>query len=230
MAKKSFYEMSAASVYELLVKKAERNGRTRDEVDAVFCWLLGYTQEEFVSVLKNGTDYASLFQNAPAVNPRYTAVTGVVCGIRVEEIEEQPLRLIRCADKMVDELARGKKMEKILRADDIPATVDEYIASFDERQQTCLKAIRSAILNAIPDTKEILSWGMPTYWKNHNIIHFAGQKNHIGIYPGGEAPEVFAEKLKGYEFRKGTIRIPYSNELPLDLISEIAKWCRIHND
>ena len=229
MGSKSVMEMNAKGVYDLLVQKAVRKGRTPDEVDAVYCWLLGYTETEFSEKLAQVIDYGTLFRDAPAVNPKYKAVTGVICGVRVEDIEDEQMRLVRCVDKMVDELSKGKKLEKVLRAEDVPATVDEYIASFPEAEQKCLNAIRGTIRDAIPDAKEMLSWGMPTYWKNHNLIHFAAQKKHIGLYPGEEAAAVFAEKLQEYECSKGTIRIPYSDELPLALIAEIARWCREHN-
>lgn len=229
MPGKTVFEMDAKTVYGLLVQKAEKKGRTREEVSEVFCWLLGYTPEQLEHQMESGIDYGTLFRQAPSVNPNYRAVTGVICGVRVEEIVDEQMRLIRCADKMVDELAKGKKMEKVLRSDSVPATVDEYIAACDPRQQECLNAVRKTIREAIPDAKEIISWGMPTYWKNHNLIHFAAQKKHIGIYPGGEAAETFAEQLKGFDVSKGTIRIPYSDDLPLELIAEIAKWTGAHN-
>lgn len=221
--------MNARSVYEMLVQKAERKNRTRDEVDAVYCWLLGYSPEQLRDLLDTDITYGELFLNAPAVNPKFTAVTGVICGVRVEEIEDEQTRLIRCIDKMVDELAKGKKLEKVLRSDSEPANVDEYIAMQGELARTCLSAIRDTIRKALPDAKEILSYGMPTYWKERNLIHFAAQKKHIGLYPGGEAAGVFSEKLQGYDVSKGTIRIPYNDELPLDLISEIAEWCGKNN-
>ena len=229
MARKTVFEMNARSVYEMLVQKAERKNRKQEEVDAVYCWLLGYSADQLKDLLVTDITYGELFRNAPAVNPKYTAVTGVVCGIRVEEIEDVQMRLIRCVDKMVDELAKGKKLEKVLRSDSEPADVDEYIALQGEAEQKCLTAIRTTIREALPDAKEILSYGMPTYWKERNLIHFAAQKKHIGIYPGGEAAEVFADQLKDYDVSKGTIRIPYSADLPLDLISEIAGWCGKNN-
>ena len=103
--------------------------------------------------------------------------------------------------------------------------IDEYIAAQDEAIQPRLNAIRDTIRAALPDAVEKISYQMPTYWKGRNIIHFAAFKNHIGLYPGGEAPVVFAEKLKDYKTSKGTIQIHHDQELPLDLIKEIALWC-----
>ena len=103
--------------------------------------------------------------------------------------------------------------------------IDEYIAAQDEAIQPRLNNIRETIRAAIPDATENISYQMPTYWKGRNIIHFAAFKNHIGLYPGGEAPVVFAERLKGYKTSKGTIQFPLDEDLPLELIAEIAAWC-----
>ena len=103
--------------------------------------------------------------------------------------------------------------------------IDEYIAVQDEAVQPRLNSIRDTIRAAIPDAVEKISYQMPTYWKGRNIIHFAAFKDHIGIYPGGEAPVVFADRLKDYKTSKGTIQIRHDQELPLELIAEIAVWC-----
>lgn len=106
-----------------------------------------------------------------------------------------------------------------------PETIDEYIFSQPEEIQRNLMEVRNAIRGAIPEAQERISWSMPTYWKGHNIIQFAGFKKHIGLYPGPEAVEVFSEKLKEYKTSKGTIQFPHNKQLPLELIGEIAKWC-----
>ena len=103
--------------------------------------------------------------------------------------------------------------------------IDEYIGAQDVAVQPRLNAIRDTIRSAIPNATEKISYQMPTYWKGRNIIHFAAFKNHIGLYPGGEAPVVFADRLKGYKTSKGTIQFPHDKELPLELIAEIAVWC-----
>ena len=107
--------------------------------------------------------------------------------------------------------------------------IDEYILKQDEAVQPQLNAIRDTIRAVIPDAVEKISYQMPTYWKGRNIIHFAAFKNHIGLYPGGEAPVVFADRLKDFKTSKGTIQFPYDKELPLDLIAEIAAWCYKQN-
>ncbi|MBQ1771274.1 MAG: DUF1801 domain-containing protein [Clostridia bacterium] len=109
-----------------------------------------------------------------------------------------------------------------------PETVDEYILSQDEAIRGHLERVRNVLRAALPDAVEKISWSMPTWWKGHNIIHFAAAKKHIGLYPGPEAVTYFAEKLHqaGCKYSKGSIQIPYSDDLPLDLIAEIADWCR----
>ena len=109
-----------------------------------------------------------------------------------------------------------------------PETIEEYILSQDEEIQRQLHSIRKTIRKELPDAEEKISWSMPTWWQGHNIIHFAAQKKHIGLYPGPEAVAHFAEKLDqaGCMTSKGTIRIPWSEHLPLELIAEIAAWCR----
>lgn len=88
-----------------------------------------------------------------------------------------------------------------------------------------LHKVRDAIHQAIPEAEERISWSMPTFWKQNNIIHFAAQKNHLGLYAGTEAVVVFAEQLKPYKTSKGSIQIPYKEPLPLELIAQIASWC-----
>lgn len=109
-----------------------------------------------------------------------------------------------------------------------PETIDEYIQAQDEGIRGQLQSVREAIGDELPDATEKISWSMPTWWQGHNIIHFAAQKKHIGLYPGPEAVAFFAGKLGEYGLKhnKGTIQIPYSDDLPLDLISAIAAWCR----
>ena len=106
--------MPFAKVYPLLVAKAERKGRTREEVDQITTWLTGYTPEELAGLEQSDTSYGDFFRNAPAMNPDRMLITGKICGIRVEEIEDPLMRDIRYLDKLVDELAKGKTMEKIL--------------------------------------------------------------------------------------------------------------------
>ena len=107
--------MSFARVYPLYVAKAEKKGRTKAEVDEIIHWLTGYTQKKLEKQLKLQNDFKTFFAEAPKLNPARRLITGVVCGIRVEEIKEPLMREIRYLDKLIDELAKGKAMEKILR-------------------------------------------------------------------------------------------------------------------
>lgn len=108
--------MSVASVYPLYVTKAERKGRTKAEVDTIISWLTGYSKKELGAELKKGTDFETFFKKAPKLNPSRKLITGVVCGVRIEDIKEKTMREIRYLDKLIDELAKGKAMENILRA------------------------------------------------------------------------------------------------------------------
>ena len=106
-----------------------------------------------------------------------------------------------------------------------PQTIDAYIARQDAAVQPRLREVRVLLRQALPEAEERISWAMPTYWKGRNIIHFAASKNHLGLYPGGEATAVFAEALKDYSVSKGAIRLPYDQPLPAALITQIAQWC-----
>ena len=107
--------MAFGKVYPLYVLKAEKKGRTREDVHTIIRWLTGYSEEALAAAIADGTDMESFFARAPRLNPERALITGVICGIRVEEVEEETMREIRYLDKLIDELARGKAMEKILR-------------------------------------------------------------------------------------------------------------------
>jgi hypothetical protein len=109
------YTISFASVYPLYIAKAEKKGRTKTEVNEVIRWLTGYSQKGFEAQLEKGTDFETFFAEAPQLNPARALIKGIVCGVRVEEIEDPTMREIRYLDKLIDELAKGKAMEKILR-------------------------------------------------------------------------------------------------------------------
>lgn len=115
MARKSIAEMSVAKVYPLYIAKVEKKGRTRQEVDEIIRWLTGYNQKQLESQLKKEATFEAFFAQAPKLNPSRSLITGVICGIRVEDIKEPLMKEIRYLDKLIDELAKGKAMEKILR-------------------------------------------------------------------------------------------------------------------
>lgn len=243
------FSMSVAKIYPMLVAKAERKGRTKEEVDEVCCWLTGYTSEQIAQQIAKDVSYETFFNEAPQINPNSHLITGSICGIRVESIEDPLMQKIRWLDKLVDELAKGKSLDKILRSEAAPAkwkcpkcgrefkhkgqdhycgekpkSIDEYIESQSEELRADLQFLRRILRDALPDAEERISWSMPTYWKKHNILHFAAFKKHIGFYPGPEAVAEFAAELQDYHVDKGTIRIPYGKIDP-ELITKIAKWC-----
>ncbi|MGO6946870.1 DUF2200 domain-containing protein [Rhizobium johnstonii] len=115
MTKHRIYSVSVASVYPHYVAKAEKKGRTKTEVDEIICWLTGHSQQSLDDQLAEKTNFEDFFAQAPRMNPSRSLITGVICGVRVEDIQETTMREIRYLDKLIDELAKGKAMEKILR-------------------------------------------------------------------------------------------------------------------
>ncbi|MGM8363379.1 DUF2200 domain-containing protein [Flavobacterium sp. ARAG 55.4] len=110
------FKMPFASVYPHYIAKAEKKGRSRQEVDTIIFWLTGYNEQNLQHILENQTDFETFFAQAPQINPNVSKITGVICGYRVEEIEDKLMQQIRYLDKLIDELAKGKTMEKILRS------------------------------------------------------------------------------------------------------------------
>ena len=115
MTRHRIYSISLASVYPHYIAKAEKKGRTKAEVDQIICWLTGYGQQALDDQLAKNTDFQNFFAQAPRMNPSRSLITGVICGVRVEKIQDTTMREIRYLDKLIDELAKGKAMEKILR-------------------------------------------------------------------------------------------------------------------
>ena len=115
MTKHQIFAIKFAKVYPLYVQKAERKNRTKEEVDQIICWLTGYNQAGLQQQIKQESDFETFFAQAPAIHPNSSLIKGVVCGIRVEEIDDPLMQKIRYLDKLIDELAKGKAMEKILR-------------------------------------------------------------------------------------------------------------------
>ena len=116
MPKHNIFATAFAKVYPMYVQKAERKNRTKEEVDQIICWLTGYNEAGLRQQIEQENDFETFFSQAPAMNPHSSLIKGVVCGVRVEEVEDPLMRKIRYLDKLVDELAKGRKMEKILRA------------------------------------------------------------------------------------------------------------------
>lgn len=115
MSEHRIYQMKVSGVYPHYINKAERKNRTKAEVDQIICWLTGYDQAALEDHLAKGTDFRTFFDEAPQIHPNVSLIKGVICGVRIEEIEDPLMRKIRYMDKLIDELAKGKAMEKILR-------------------------------------------------------------------------------------------------------------------
>jgi hypothetical protein len=115
MSQHRIYRMKFSSVYPLYVQKAERRNRTKEEVDQVIRWLTGYRQDQLQAQIERQSDFETFFAAAPAYHPNAALIKGVVCGVRVEAVEDPLMRKVRCLDKLVDELAKGKTLDKILR-------------------------------------------------------------------------------------------------------------------
>lgn len=115
MQNSKIFTTAFASVYPHYIQKAEKKGRTKSEVHEIIFWLTGYDEKGLQEILDNRTDFKMFFENAPKINPNVSMIKGVICGYRVEDIEDELMRNIRYLDKLIDELAKGKKMEKILR-------------------------------------------------------------------------------------------------------------------
>lgn len=115
MAKHRIYDMTFSSVYPLYIEKAKRKNRTKEEVDEIILWLTGYTINEIDMQIENSVTFEKFFKNAPLLNPNRLFITGTICGVKIEEIEDELMKEIRYLDKLIDELAKGKSMDKILR-------------------------------------------------------------------------------------------------------------------
>ena len=115
MQKEKIFAMTFANIYPLYIQKVEKKGRTKEEVDTIICWLTGYSPQELQQQIEHNTALGTFFDQAPLINPNASKITGVICGCRVEDIEDKKMQQIRYLDKLIDELAKGKELEKILR-------------------------------------------------------------------------------------------------------------------
>lgn len=167
------YTTSFASVYPLYVKKAERKGRTKAEVDQIILWLTGYTQKQFESQLKKLTDFQTFFADAPQMNPARSLIKGVICGVRIEDIKETTMREIRYLDKLIDELAKGRVMQKILRMAIKPGSIkiSPEVKAYNQDLAAADRKICDLLAVEI-------SRGLPTaeqkVWHGHPVWFLAG--------------------------------------------------------
>ena len=170
MTSENVYNMKFGKIYPLLVNKAMKKGRTQGEVDQIITWLTGYTRTELEAALDSELSYGEFFRNAPSPNPARNEIKGVVCGVRVEEIEEPLMREIRYLDKLVDELARGKAMEKILRKLPGAEPADSQRLLFFELHPDALpiyRILEQKILKDIPDVRVKFQKTQISFYNKH---------------------------------------------------------------
>jgi uncharacterized protein YdhG (YjbR/CyaY superfamily) len=248
--KHRIFTTSVSSVYPLYLAKAEKKGRTREELDEIIRWLTGYTQPQLEAILKTPTDFESFFANAPTPNPVRASITGVICGVRIQEIQESTMREIRYLDKLVDELAKGKSMEKILRSQPsttaVPSapprvestpgatkarpaaaptkmTFEGYLAGLQPAQREALEHLRRAIRAAAPKAEECICYGVPAYrLRGKFLVGFAAAARHCSFYPGSSV-QSFQDELRNYPTSKGTVRFPVDRPLPAALVRKLVK-------
>jgi uncharacterized protein YdhG (YjbR/CyaY superfamily) len=224
MKKPRILSISFASVYPMYIQKAERKGRTKEEVDEIIFWLTGYDIISLQNQIDAGADMEEFFLNAPKINENAAKITGLVCGVRVEEIEDPTVQNIRRLDKLVDELANGKAMEKILRDSSAPSytTVEGYISQYEGEPRARMEKLRALILGCSPDISENIAWGMATFILNGTLVHFSAQKKHLGLHPAPSSIFAFAERLSEYKCSKGTVQFPYEKPMPWELLREMV--------
>lgn len=211
------FNMKTADVYNALLNKCLRKNKNKEELDEIIIWLTGYSKNQLYELVNSDTSYKDFFLNAK-INPASKLIKGKICGIKLEDINNPIYRNIRCLDKMVDELVKNKPISKIIKRIE---SINDYIYVYDNDY---LKEIYLIFKETLNNIDEKISWGMPTFYKKKNIIHFAHNKNHVGIYPGLEVIKLFEDELdeSGYKYSKGAIRFPYNKDLPKSLIKSIA--------
>ncbi len=220
------FKMSFGKVYVCLQEKLEKKGYTLEELNEMAAWFTGYKSEEISGFIKDEKlSYGEFFNNAPKLNIYRKLIKGKICGVDIEKIEDSLMLEVRRFDKLVDERAKGKAMELILRK---PVTIDDYIEVQEEKVKSCLVKAREAIREKLPKAKEVFAWDMPTWKEDKNIIHFAANKEHLGIYPGPAAIEHFSKRFEelGYKYSNGAVQFPYKKGIPYEFIGEIALWSR----
>lgn len=230
MPRKNMTEFLFSDIYPLLIVKAEKKGRTQEEADQLINWLTGYSPENIHELQSSSITYGDFFRNAPEINPEYENIQGKICNVQVEEISDPTTRIIRVLDLMIDQLAKGKSIDKITHPEPVPKTIEEYIETAPQQSRKPLKEMNRILSQSLPEAEPRISWKMPTYWKNRNLVQFAAFSKHLGFYPGPEAIEAFQDELKDYKTSKGAIQFPYNKQLPDQLIEQIANWVSKHQE
>lgn len=237
--KHRIFTTSFARVYPLYVAKAGRKGRTKSEVDAIICWLTGYTQRELDGQLKRQADFETFFAEAPKLNPSRSLIKGVVCGVRVEDVEDPLMREIRYLDKLVDELAKGKAMDRILRTPagaaqaTAPAGVpkgreggprgskmesptvsgpDDYAAAFDGWRRKRVEDLRATV-RSVRGLEETIKWGHLVFSANGPVLLIRAEAQRVlfGFWRGQRLRDIEPRLKPGGKYEMATLELRESD-------------------
>lgn len=224
------YKMPVARVYPLYITKVERKGRTKAEVDEIIRWLTGHTQKGLEAQLKKQTDFETFFAKAPKLNPARTLIKGMICGVRIEEIKEPTMREIRYLDKLIDELAKGKTMEKILNREDaakVPAVnpeIKKYNASQSKKEKTICNTLSSVIFENLPKAENKIWHRHPVWFLDGNpVVGYAVLKESVQLlFWSGQS---FDEKglQKEGAFKAAQIRYTDANQI---VAKDLKRWIK----
>lgn len=234
--------MPFAKVYPAYVQKAQRKGRTQQEVDQIICWLTGYDEAGLRRQIQQQTDCETFFAQAPAMNPNRRLIKGVVCGIRVEEISDPLMQEIRYLDKLIDELAKGRPMEKILRQEggvppeppvSIPPAIQEYNSCLEPAHKEIGTLLAGEICRGLPAASARIWHSHPVWFLDGNpIVGYSRQKAGIRLmfWSGADFQEP-ALNVLGKKFRDASIFFDSSSEIrPADLRRWLKKSAEIQWD
>lgn len=210
------FKMPFAKVYPAYIQKAERKGRSQAEVDQIIFWLTGYDEKSFARQLERQADFSTFFAEAPRLNPNVALIKGVVCGVRVEEVEDPLMRKIRYLDKLIDELAKGKPIEKILRGQDTapsqtvsatPAEIQHYHAGLDPVDRTICDLLAGEICRALPAAEGKIWHSHPVWFLDGNpITGYSRQKAGIRLmFWSGADFEEPGLHVRGGKFKDASI-------------------------
>ena len=226
--------MPFSRVYPAYVQKAERKGRTQQEVDQIICWLTGYDETGLRRQIDRQTDFETFFAQAPAMNPNRRLIKGLVCGVRVEEVPDPLMREIRCLDKLVDELAKGRPMEKILRQESslppqppaaVPAAIQQYNARLEPVHKEICGLLAAEICRGLPAAEGRIWHSHPVWFLDGNpIAGYSRQKSGIRLmfWSGADFQEP-ALTIRGGKFRDASIL--YSSPAEIRT-ADLRRWLK----
>jgi hypothetical protein len=219
------YAMVFAKVYPFYIAKAEKKGRTKAEVDMIITWLTGYTEKKLASQIKKKVDFETFYHEAPKPNPARKLITGVVCGVRIEDIEDPLMREVRYLDKLVDELAKGRTMEKILRKGSDSSKIEEYHNARTKSDRDICILLRDTISAQLKKAERKMWHGHPVWFLEGNpIVGYSKQKQGIRLmfWSGRDFGE---EKLcvVGKKFKDASVFYNEASEID---VKDLHRWLR----